>query len=36
MQFDREYAIFGNPVSYKAGRFQKSNDLYWMRLQAYV
>jgi phosphate-selective porin OprO/OprP len=35
MQFDWEHAIFGNPVFYNTGRFQKSNDLYWMRLQAY-
>jgi len=35
MQFDWEHAIFGNPVFYNIGRFQKSNDQYWMRLQVY-
>jgi phosphate-selective porin OprO and OprP len=33
--FDWEHAMFGSPVMYNAGRFQKSNDLYWLRLQAY-
>ncbi len=33
--FDWEHAMFGNPVFYNTGRFQKSNDLYWLRLQAY-
>jgi hypothetical protein len=33
--FDWEHAIFGNPVFSNAGRFQKSNDLYWMRFQVY-
>jgi hypothetical protein len=28
MQFDWEHAIFGDPVFYNTGRFQKSNDLY--------
>jgi phosphate-selective porin OprO/OprP len=35
IQFDWEHAIFGNPVFYNVGRFQRSNDLFWMRLQAY-
>ena len=33
--FDWEHAIFGNPVFYNTGRFQKSNDLYWLRFQVY-
>jgi phosphate-selective porin OprO and OprP len=33
--FDWEHAIFGNPVFYNVGRFQKSNDLYWLRFQVY-
>ena len=33
--FDWEHAMFGNPVFYNINRFQKSNDLFWMRLQAY-
>ncbi len=33
--FDWEHAMFGNPVFYNTGRFQKSNDQYWLRLQAY-
>jgi phosphate-selective porin OprO and OprP len=33
--FDWEHAMFGNPVFYNTNRFQKSNDLFWMRLQAY-
>jgi phosphate-selective porin OprO/OprP len=33
--FDWEHAIFGNPVFYNTGRFQRTNDLYWLRLQAY-
>ncbi len=33
--FDWEHAMFGNPVFYNTDRFQKSNDLYWLRLQAY-
>jgi hypothetical protein len=32
--FDWEHAIFGNPVFSNTGRFQKSNDLYWMQFQA--
>jgi phosphate-selective porin OprO/OprP len=31
--FDWEHAMFGSPVFYNTGRFQKSNDLYWMRAQ---
>jgi hypothetical protein len=27
--------MFGDPVFYNTGRFQKSNDLYWLRFQAY-
>jgi phosphate-selective porin OprO/OprP len=33
--FDWEHAMFGNPVFYNINRSQKSNDLFWMRLQAY-
>ncbi len=33
--FDWEHAIFGSPVFYNAGGFQKSNDLYWLRFQVY-
>ena len=33
--FDWEHAMFGNPVFSNTGSFQKSNDLYWLRLQAY-
>ena len=33
--FDWEHAMFGNPVFYNTGRFQKSNDQYWLRLRAY-
>ena len=33
--FDWDHAIFGNPVLYNTDRFQKSNDLYWLRLQVY-
>ncbi len=33
--FDWEHAMFGSPVFYNTGRSQKSNDLYWLRLQAY-
>jgi hypothetical protein len=29
-------AIFGNPVLYNTDRFQKPNDLCWLRLQVYV
>ena len=29
--FDWDHAIFGNPVLYNTDRFQKSNDLYWLR-----
>ena len=32
---DWEHAIFGSPVFYNAGGFQKSNDLYWLRFQVY-
>jgi hypothetical protein len=28
-------AVFGNPVLYNTDRFQKSNGLYWLRLQVY-
>jgi phosphate-selective porin OprO and OprP len=31
--FDWERAIFGSPVFHNTGRFQKQNDLYWLRLQ---
>jgi phosphate-selective porin OprO/OprP len=31
--FDWEHAIFGSPVFYNTGRFQRSNDLYWLRAQ---
>jgi hypothetical protein len=27
--------MFGSPVFFNTGRFQKSNDLFWLRLQAY-
>jgi phosphate-selective porin OprO/OprP len=30
---DWEHTIFGNPVFYNTGRFQNSNDLYWLRWQ---
>jgi hypothetical protein len=33
--FDWEHAMFGNPVFSNTDHFQKSNDLYWLRLQAY-
>jgi phosphate-selective porin OprO and OprP len=33
--FDWEHAMFGNPVFTNTDHFQKSNDLYWLRLQAY-
>ncbi len=33
--FDWEHAIFGNAVTYNTGRFQKSNDLFWLRAQVY-
>ena len=33
--FDWEHAIFGNPVYYAPGRFSKTNDLFWLRLQAW-
>jgi phosphate-selective porin OprO and OprP len=33
--FDGEHAMFGSPVFYNTSRFQKSHDLYWLRLQAY-
>ncbi len=33
--FDWEHASFGSPVFYNTGRLQTSNDLYWLRLQAY-
>ena len=32
---DWEHAIFGNPVFYNTDRFQKSNDLFWLRVQVY-
>jgi phosphate-selective porin OprO and OprP len=33
--FDWEHAIFGSPVFYNTGGFQRSNDLYWLRFQVY-
>jgi phosphate-selective porin OprO and OprP len=30
---DWEHAMFGNPVIYNTGRYQKKNDLYWLRFQ---
>jgi phosphate-selective porin OprO and OprP len=33
--FDWEHAMFANPVFYNTGQFQKSNDLYWLRVQLY-
>jgi phosphate-selective porin OprO and OprP len=33
--FDWEHAIFGSPVFSNVGRFQKSNDLFWLRTQVY-
>jgi hypothetical protein len=33
--FDWEHAIFDNLVFFNTGRFQKSNDVHWLRLQAY-
>jgi phosphate-selective porin OprO/OprP len=33
--FDWEHAMFGTPIFYNTGRFQKSNDLYWLRFQVY-
>ena len=33
--FDWEHAMFGSPVFSNTGSFQRSNDLYWLRLQAY-
>ncbi len=35
LYFDWEHAIFGSPVFYNTGGFQKSNDLYWLRFQVY-
>ena len=32
---DSEHAFFGNPVVDNTDRFQRSNDLYWLRLQVY-
>jgi phosphate-selective porin OprO and OprP len=33
--FDWEHAIFGSPVFYSSGRFETSNDLFWVRTQLY-
>jgi phosphate-selective porin OprO/OprP len=33
--FNWEHAIFGSPVFYNTGGFQRSNDLYWLRFQVY-
>lgn len=33
--FDWEHAMFDTPVFYNTGRFQKSNDLYWIRCQVF-
>jgi phosphate-selective porin OprO/OprP len=33
--FHPDHAIFGNPVLDNTDRFQRSNDLYWLRLQVY-
>lgn len=33
--FDWEHAMFGNPVYFAPGRFQKTSDLYWIRFQLY-
>ena len=33
--FDWEHVMFGNPVSYAPGQFSKTNDLFWLRLQAW-
>ena len=32
---DWEHAIFATPVFYNTGRFQKSNDLFWIRCQLF-
>jgi phosphate-selective porin OprO and OprP len=32
---DWEHAIFGSPVFDNTNRFQKSNDLFWIRCQVY-
>jgi phosphate-selective porin OprO/OprP len=33
--FDWEHAMFATPVFYNTGRFQKSNDLFWIRCQVF-
>jgi phosphate-selective porin OprO/OprP len=35
IQFDWQHAIYANPVVYRPGAFQSSNDLFWVRFQIY-
>lgn len=33
--FDWQHSVFGSPVLYRPGGFQKTSDLFWLRLQLY-
>ena len=33
--FDREHAMFGQPVAYRPGSLQSTSDLFWFRFRFY-